>query len=229
MAVPVTWLGHASFRLDGPGGQRIYVDPWLDNPKCPGSEKQPERVDVIAVTHGHSDHVGSAVELAQRFSPEIVALVELKGWLGAQGAPVGDAPGPNKGGTVQVSGTSFTLVNAFHSSSSADGDYLGEATGIVIRFQDGPTIYFAGDTCVFGDMQLIGRIYSPDVAVLPIGGHFTMDPREAAVALELLGVERCIPCHYGTFPVLKGTPAELRELADGVEIVELTPGETVDV
>jgi len=227
--VPVTWLGHASFRLDSPGGKRIYVDPWLGNPKCPESEQEPERVDIIAITHGHSDHVGETVELTKKFSPEVVAIVELKGWLGGQGAEVGDKPGPNKGGTVDVDGVKFTLTNAFHSSSSDDGAYLGEATGIVVELENGTTLYFAGDTCVFSDMQLIGRIYSPDVAVLPIGGHFTMDPREAAVALELLGVRRCIPCHYGTFPLLKGTPDELRELAPGVEIVSPEPGQTIEV
>jgi L-ascorbate metabolism protein UlaG (beta-lactamase superfamily) len=222
----ITWLGHASFRVDSPGGKRIYIDPWLGNPKCPDSEKEPERIDVIALTHGHGDHVGETVALSQQFSPEIVALVELKGWLGGQGAKVGDMPGPNKGGTVEAAGVKFTLTNAFHSSSSEDGAYLGEPAGIVVRLEDDTSLYFAGDTCVFGDMSLIGRIYSPDVAVLPIGGHFTMDPKEAAVAVELLGVKRCIPCHYGTFPLLKGTPAELRELAPGVEVIELQPGET---
>jgi L-ascorbate metabolism protein UlaG (beta-lactamase superfamily) len=227
--VPVTWLGHASFRLDSPEGKRIYVDPWLSNPKCPDSEKEPERVDAIALTHGHGDHVGETVELSKKFEPEVVAMVELKGWLGNQGAVVGETPGPNKGGTVEAAGVKFTLVNAFHSSSSDDGDYLGEAAGLVLRFENDTTIYFAGDTCVFGDMSLIGRIYSPDIAILPIGGHFTMDPREAAVALELLGVRRCIPCHYGTFPLLAGTPDELREQAAGVEVIALEPGETTTV
>jgi L-ascorbate metabolism protein UlaG (beta-lactamase superfamily) len=184
---------------------------------------------VIALSHGHSDHVGSAVDIAKKLSPEIVAMVELKSWLGEQGVNVGEVPGPNKGGTVEAAGIKFTLVNAFHSSSSGDGDYLGEAAGLVIGFENGTTIYFAGDTCVFGDMQLIGRIYSPDVAILPIGGHFTMDPREAGVALELLGTPRCIPCHYGTFPLLAGTPAELREHAPDAEIIELQPGETTTV
>ena len=114
-------------------------------------------------------------------------------------------------------------------TSADDGAYLGEATGLVLGFENGTTIYFAGDTCVFGDMQLIGRIYSPDVAVLPIGGHFTMDPREAAVALELLGAKRCIPCHYGTFPLLAGTPEELRGQARDVEVIALEPGETTTV
>jgi L-ascorbate metabolism protein UlaG (beta-lactamase superfamily) len=224
----LTWLGHASFRLDTPGGKRIYIDPWLDNPKCPDGEKQPERVDVIAITHGHSDHVGSAVELTKSFSPKaVVAMVELKGWLKQQGAQVDDLPGPNKGGTVDVDGVKFTLTNAFHSSSSDNGDYLGEAAGIVVTMEDGKRVYFAGDTCVFGDMQLIGRIYSPDLAVLPIGGHFTMDPREAAVACELLGVSRVVPCHYGTFPLLAGTPDELRQNAPGVEVHAIDPGESL--
>jgi L-ascorbate metabolism protein UlaG (beta-lactamase superfamily) len=228
--VSVTWLGHASFRVDSPGGKRIYVDPWLSNPKCPDSEKEPERVDAIAITHGHNDHVGETIDLMNRFSPEIVAMIEITDWLQGKGVDVGERPGPNKGGTVEAAGIKFTLVNAFHSSSSSDGEYLGEAAGIVAEFENGTKVYFAGDTCVFGDMQLIGRIYSPDVAVLPIGGHFTMDPREAGVALELLGTQRCIPCHYGTFPLLAGTPDELRQHApDGVEIIAIEPGETATV
>jgi L-ascorbate metabolism protein UlaG (beta-lactamase superfamily) len=226
----LTWLGHSSFRIDSPGGKRIYVDPFLNgNPKCPDSEKSPERVDVIALTHGHGDHVGDTVALATQFEPEIVAIVELKAWLGRQGAPVGELPGINKGGTQEIDGIRFTLVNAFHSSATDDGDYLGEPAGIVIRLENGTTVYFAGDTCVFGDMQLIGRIYEPDVAVLPIGDWFTMGPEEAAVALELLGVERCVPCHYGTFGLLAGTPERLRELAPGVKVEAPEPGGTVSL
>jgi L-ascorbate metabolism protein UlaG (beta-lactamase superfamily) len=185
---------------------------------------------VIAVTHGHSDHLGSVVELSKRLGPvPIVALVELKGWLQAQGAQTDELPGPNKGGTVEAAGIRFSLTNAFHSSSADDGTYLGEAAGIVMELENGTKVYFAGDTCVFGDMQLIGRIYSPDVAVLPIGGHFTMDPREAAVACELLAVKRVVPCHWGTFPLLAGTPDELRQLATGVEVVALDPGGSVEL
>src|SRR5580765_123739 len=227
--VSVTWLGHACFRVDSPSGKRIYVDPWLDNPKCPEGEIQPERADVIAITHAHGDHVGSAVEMSKQFSPEIIALVELKEWLGNNGANVGEVPGPNKGGTVDVDGIKFTMVNAFHSGGTPDGGYGGEAAGIVITFENGTALYFAGDTCVFGDMQLIGRLYSPDVAVLPIGGHFTMDPREAAVALELLGTKRCVPCHFGTFPILKGTPQELKKLAPDVDIAEIEPGDSIEL
>src|SRR6266581_2684449 len=224
----LTWLGHASFRLESSGAKRIYVDPWFDNPKFPDGEGDPDRCDVIAVTHGHSDHVGSVVELSKKFGPlPIVAQVELKAWLKGQGAQTDEMPGPNKGGTVEAEGIRFTLTNASHSSSADDGTYLGEAAGIVIELENGTKVYFAGDTCVFGDMQLIGRIYSPDVAVLPIGGHFTMDPREAAVALELLGAKRCIPCHYGTFPLLSGTPDELKRHASGVDVHTLEPGETL--
>src|SRR5439155_214562 len=193
-AASLTWLGHASFRLDSPNGKRVYVDPWLDNPKCPESERDPERCDVIGVTHGHSDHLGSVVAITHKIGPvPIVAQVELKGWLKGQGAQTDEVPGPNKGGTVEAEGIRFTLTNAFHSSSADDGTYLGEAAGIVIELEDGKKVYFAGDSCVFGDVDLIGRIYSPDLAVLPIGGHFTMDPREAAVACELLGVKRVVP------------------------------------
>jgi L-ascorbate metabolism protein UlaG (beta-lactamase superfamily) len=224
----LTWLGHASFRLDTADGKRLYIDPWLDNPKCPDGEKEPERCDAIAITHGHSDHVGSTVDLSKKFGPlPIVAMVELKAWLKDKGAQTDDMPGPNKGGTVEAAGVKFTLTNAFHSSGADDGAYTGEAAGLVAELSDGKKVYFAGDTCVFSDMQLIGRIYSPDVAVLPIGGHFTMDPREAGVACELLGVQRVVPCHYGTFPLLAGTPDELRRQAPGVDIQAIEPGESI--
>lgn len=228
MTIPLTWLGHASFRLDSPGGKRIYVDPWLTgNPKCPDAELKPERVDLIALTHGHGDHVGDAVDLAKRHGCTVIAPVELAGWLGRQG--VESVLDPNKGGTVEAAGVRFTLTNAHHSSSNNDGEYMGEPAGIVASIENGPRLYFAGDTCVFGDMALIRRLYEPDVAILPIGGHYTMDPREAALALELLGAKRCVPCHYGTFPPLVGTPAELRELAPDVQIDEPEPGEPLSL
>ena len=227
--VALTWLGHAAFRFDTPGGKRVYIDPFLDNPKCPDNEREPERVDLIAITHGHSDHVGSTLELAKKHGCAVVAMIEIRDWLSGQGLDENMEHSPNKGGTVDVDGIKITLTDAKHSSSADDGTYLGEATGLVIEVENGTKLYFAGDTCVFGDMQLISRIYEPDVAILPIGGHFTMDPCEAAVALELLGAKRCVPFHYGTFPLLRGTPAELSELAPGVEILAPEPGETVEV
>ncbi len=230
MAGTLTWLGHSAFRVESSGGKRIYIDPFLNgNPKCPESELQPERVDAIAITHAHGDHIGDTVELAKQHSPTVVAPVELSMWLNKQGVDENKLPAPNKGGTVDVDGVKFTLTNAFHSSATPDGGYGGEATGIVVELEDGTKVYFAGDTCVFGDMQLIGRIYRPDVAVLPIGGHYTMDPKEAAVALELLGAKRCVPCHYGTFPVLKGTPQELKQLAPDVDVAEIEPGDSIDL
>jgi L-ascorbate metabolism protein UlaG (beta-lactamase superfamily) len=230
-ATTLTWLGHASFRLDTPSGKRIYVDPWLNgNPKCPESEQTPERVDLIAVTHGHGDHVGDAVELAKKHDATVVALVELAAWFGKQGVDEGKLRNPNKGGTVDVEGVKVTLTNAFHSGSAPDGSYAGEPSGLVITSEDGKKVYFAGDTCVFGDMQLIGRIYEPDLAVLPIGDHFTMGPKEAAVAVELLGVKRVVPCHFGTFGLLTGTRDEFEQLApDGVTVEQLEPGESVTV
>jgi L-ascorbate metabolism protein UlaG (beta-lactamase superfamily) len=233
MAGTLTWLGHATFRIDSPGGKRIYVDPFLNgNPKCPEAELEPERVDAIFLTHGHDDHRGDTVALAQKFGCPVYAHVELRGWLSTQGLSQNAAEAFNKGGTVEWEGIRATLTDANHSSSAfADGvfHYLGEPCGLVIELEDGYKLYFAGDTNVFGDMQLIARIYEPDVAVLPIGDHYTMGPREAAVALELLGVERCIPSHYGTFPLLTGTPEQLRELAPDVRIDVPEPGGTVEL
>ncbi|MEP6908916.1 MAG: metal-dependent hydrolase [Actinomycetota bacterium] len=227
--VPLTWLGHSAFRFDTLGGKRVYVDPWLTNPKCPDNEKEPERLDLIALTHGHGDHVGETVEIAKQHGCHVVGLTEIADWLPGQGVDGDLVHDPNTGGTVEIDGIKITMTDARHSSSSNDLEYLGVAAGLVIEVENGTKLYFAGDTEVFGDMQLIARLYEPDIAILPIGDHYTMGPRGAALALELLGVKRCVPCHYGTFPVLRGTPAELRELAPGVEILEPAPGETVTV
>ena len=241
MSTTLTWLGHSAFRVDTPGGQRIYVDPFLNgNPKCPESEKEPERVDGIFVTHGHNDHVGDALELAKKFQCPLVAPVELRDYLAMTGYEPQGPHDVNKGGTADLGFLKVTLVHAQHSSSfmteAPEGSarpyeivYTGEPCGLVFDFGEGPKLYFAGDTNVFGDMALIARLYAPDVAVLPIGGHYTMDPKEASVALELLGVKRCVPCHYGTFPVLAGTPDELRALAPGVEIITPEPGGSVEL
>jgi L-ascorbate metabolism protein UlaG (beta-lactamase superfamily) len=227
----LTWLGHSAFMLGTDEGKRIYIDPFLTgNPKTPDDEKHPERVDIIAVTHGHSDHVGDTVALSQAF-PEaaIVCQVELKSWLGGKGANVGPMPGLNKGGSCEIDGIRFSLTNAFHSSSSDTGEYLGEACGIVIKLASDITIYFAGDTCVFGDMQLIRHLHDPDYVVLPIGDHFTMGPREAAVALDMLGNVPCIPCHWGTFPLLTGTPELLLAEKPDAHLQQMAPGDTIEL
>lgn len=227
MAGSLTWLGHAAFRLDLPAGDRVYVDPFLTgNPSCPASELEPERVDAILLTHGHFDHVGDTIRLARAFACPVIAQVELRGLLdGEIGADMTQSL--NKGGGVDLLGARVTLMHANH-SSSYEGAYTGEACGFVIEAPGAPTVYFAGDTNVFGDMALIRRIYAPGVAVLPIGDHFTMGPREAAVAAELVGAPRVIPSHYGTFSLLTGTPETMRELLPReIELVAPAPGETV--
>jgi L-ascorbate metabolism protein UlaG (beta-lactamase superfamily) len=227
--IPLTWLGHAAFRFDTPAGHRIYVDPFLTgNPSCPAAELEPERVDAVLVTHGHEDHVGDAVRLARAFACPVIAQVELRGLLAAE---IGEdmTQAVNKGGGRELLGSRVTLTHANHSSSHG-GTYTGESCGFVIETPGEATLYFAGDTNVFGDMRLIGRIYAPDVAVLPIGDHFTMGPREAAVAAELVGAPRVVASHYGTFELLTGTPAALRELLpEGVELLAPAPGETVSL
>jgi L-ascorbate metabolism protein UlaG (beta-lactamase superfamily) len=233
--VRITWLGHATFLLTGPSGFTILVDPFVgSNPSCPDELKTFERLDYIAITHGHEDHVADAVAICEKYQPTVVAMVEVAAWLQAEGVPEARLVAMNKGGTVQLDGVAVTMVNAHHSSSilTADGAiYGGEPAGLVLAFDDDTRVYHAGDTCVFGDMSLIAELYAPDIALLPIGDHFTMSPREAALACELLRVRRVIPMHYGTWPILTGTPEALaaecaaRDL--DVEIVALKPGDTL--
>jgi L-ascorbate metabolism protein UlaG (beta-lactamase superfamily) len=182
-------------------------------------------------THGHSDHFGDAVALAKQFNPEIVAIPEISGWLSSHGA--GRVIGMNKGGTVKVGDVEATMVHAIHSSGIDDGGtmvYGGDPAGFVLRLPGGMAIYHAGDTGVFGDMKIIGDLYAPELALLPIGDHYTMSPREAALAIRLLGVKHVVPMHYGTFPVLTGRPETLRDLTQdisGLEIHALKPGESL--
>ncbi|MCS6831762.1 MAG: metal-dependent hydrolase [Armatimonadota bacterium] len=232
-ALQITWLGHSGFFIRTPAGTHIAIDPWLSNPLCPDSARQLPKLDVLLLTHGHGDHIGDAVSLAKRFNPQVVAIYELASYLSAQG--VSNTIGMNKGGTVKVAGLEVTMVHAVHSSAHVGDDgqilYLGDPAGFVVKCEDGFTFYHAGDTAVFSDMQLIGQIYRPELAMLPIGGLFTMDPREAAVAVRLLGVKKVIPMHYRTFPPLTGTPDELRVLTrdiEALEVIELQPGVTVE-
>jgi L-ascorbate metabolism protein UlaG (beta-lactamase superfamily) len=234
----ITWLGHATFRITTPSGQVIVIDPFLEaNPMCPPALKKLPRVDIILLTHGHADHMSDLIPLAREHSPQVVAIYETAKWLEKKG--IQNVHTMAKGGTVKVGEIEATMVDARHTNSIQDGDELingGEAAAFVVRLPGGFTLYHAGDTCVFGDMKLIGEIYAPDVACLPIGDHYTMGPREAAYAIRLLGVKHVVPMHYGTFPVLTGTPEALREAAHivgaegqagGLEIHALKPGESL--
>jgi len=225
-----TWFGHSTFLLTTPGGKRILFDPWVTgNPSAPESAKNIGAVDLILVTHGHSDHTGDVVPIARASGAQVLAPFELA--VIFQGKGLKNVTGMNPGGTLRALGLSMTMVHAHHSSSfEEDGRniYAGVATGFVVQLEDGLTIYYAGDTGLFGDMRLIGEMYHPQIAFLPIGDLYTMGPEQAARAAELLGVRQIVPMHYGTFPALTGTVKQLKELVQGrlVQVVELKPGET---
>lgn len=232
--IEITWLGHSTFRIRTPGGKNLIVDPWLaGNPACPDDHKDQNDVDAILLTHGHGDHTGDVIDLAEKTGATVVAIVELAGYLEAQGIPGDKLVGMNKGGTTEVAGCRVHMTNAVHSSSFPHKDkmiYAGDPAGFVIEFEDGFKIYHSGDTAVMADMALIGKLLEPDLALLCIGDFFTMGPRSAAEAIRMLGVKMVIPMHYGTFPLLTGTPEQLRQEAkdvDGLEVVELEPGQTL--
>jgi L-ascorbate metabolism protein UlaG (beta-lactamase superfamily) len=227
--IKLTWLGHATFRVETPGGKIILIDPWvMGNPMCPDKEKTVKKVDVLLCTHGHFDHIGDAVEIAGKHNPKVVGIPELCGWLEKKG--VKQTASMNKGGTQTVGDIKVTMVHADHSCGIQDGDqivYGGEACGYVVEFANGVKIYHAGDTNVFGDMHIIRELYAPEIAMIPIGDHYTMGPREAAYATDLLKPKMVLPMHFGTFPALTGKPSELQKLVPGVEVREMKPGETI--
>jgi L-ascorbate metabolism protein UlaG (beta-lactamase superfamily) len=211
-----TWYGHSCWRLTTPGGLTVLLDPWFGNPTSPEPAENVDQCDLMLVTHGHFDHFGDALAIASRTRPIWPCVHELSLWLGRNYAHKDGLIGMNKGGTVEAAGLKVTMVHADHSSgdiyAGAEAPlYLGEPVGLIVELEDGDRFYFAGDTDLFGDMRLIAERYRPSMAFLPIGGHFTMDPVAAAYAVELLGVDAVAPIHYGTFPVLTGTPDRLRD------------------
>ncbi len=226
----ITWLGHGTFHLRLASGQVVMMDPWTDgNPAFPKGFAI-ERVDAICISHGHFDHIHDAVPLALQFSPEVVAIYETAAWLESKG--VKNTRAMNKGGSQKVGELTVTMTHAVHSCGILDEGkilYGGEAAGYVLHLPDGRAAYFAGDTNVFSDMALIEELYHPQLAFLPVGDLFTMGPREAAKACQLLKAAKVIPMHLGTFPALTGTAEALRAQLGGVgtEVWALEPGKTV--
>ena len=228
--VRITWLGHATILVQTAKGTNILIDPFIaKNPKYPKDFVLPAKIHYILLTHGHSDHISDALPVAAKHNSTVVAIYELAAYLEERGAA--HTIGMALGGTVQLDDVAATMVEAKHSSSAQDEQgthYVGVAAGFVLTVTDGPVLYHAGDTAVFSDMKLIRELYRPEVAMLPIGGHFTMGPVEAAMAVRFLEPKIVLPLHFGTIPPLKGTPQQLAALVDaGIQVVQWTPGESI--
>jgi L-ascorbate metabolism protein UlaG (beta-lactamase superfamily) len=229
----ITWLGHATVLITTPKGTNVLIDPFIEhNPKYPKGYKLPDKIDLLLLSHGHMDHIADAIPVAKKHGPIAIGMVEVIGWLQSKGLSQDQAIGMNMGGSHKHADVTVSLTEARHSSGISDGDktvYGGEPAGLIIAIDNGPTLYHAGDTTVFSDMKLIGELYHPDLAILPIGDHYTMGPRLAAVAAKYIGAKTILPIHFGTFPALVGTPAALeKELAgSGITVLHTEPGKTL--
>lgn len=233
--ITITFLGHACFKLTSPHGTNLLIDPWVkDNPQAPKGVTNIDQLHYILVSHGHGDHLGDTIALAKKTDATVLSMPEIAHYLIQKGLNPEKTVGMNKGGSMTVADIRVTMVHAVHSSSMFEGNqiiYGGEAAGFIIRFDNGFTVYHAGDTGVFGDMKIIGDLYKPELAFLPIGSHYVMGPEEAVYACGLLKSQYVIPMHYGTFPVLSGSPEKFLELMkkiSGVKVIVMIPGETID-
>jgi L-ascorbate metabolism protein UlaG (beta-lactamase superfamily) len=243
MPQTITWLGHGSWRMDTPQGTLIYLDPWIKgNPACPITLAQITKADLVCVTHGHSDHLGNAIEIVHQTGATLVTLPEVAAYCSTHGIPYDQNGGClHTGGSIVQKDVLIRAVYALHSSDIMGKEYAENNTlmpgsgccGMILEPQGGQGVYFAGDTGVFGDMALIGKLYRPKVAVLPVGGKYTMGVWEAAYAMELLGSEVLIPGHYNTFPSQMADIEELkRQVAvrcPRAQVVALQPGGTYTV
>jgi len=230
--VSFTWLGHGTWKVRSAKHKDVLIDPWvMNNPVTPPNLKTVDKCDLMLITHAHFDHIGDALEIARMTKPKIITIAELGNWLGSKGVAGDSIIAGNKGGTIEVDGIKVKLVHAEHSCGITENGHIlygGEPCGLVIEFENGYTIYFAGDTDVFGDMALIGELSKLDAAFLPIGDFYTMGPERAAKAVELLGVKTVVPMHFATFPVLTGRPSQLQELVGrGVKVLDVKPGDTI--
>jgi len=231
----ITWLGHSTFLVRTPGGKRILLDAWVNsNPATPEHLRNITNLDAILITHGHFDHLNDAVAIAKQTGATVVGIFEIANWLQGQG--VAKTAEMNLGGTQTVQGLTITMVQAFHSSGVANPNgnliYGGTAAGYVVELENGFRLYHTGDTALFGDLRLIGEVYRPDLAFIPIGGLYTMGPPEASYAIRLLNVRQVVPMHFGTFPALSGTPEDLRRFTQDIPdltIRAMRPGETITV
>ena len=237
----IDFFGHSAFRITSVNGLIIWIDPWIENPLAPmemRTDARPgskiERADLILITHAHADHLGNVMSMSKSPATEVVAIHEIQQYLLAGGLP--NVIGMNIGGTYSTKGIKITMTPAVHSSSIQNGNeilYGGVAAGFVVHLEDGTAIYHAGDTALFGDMALINELYRPKIAMLPIGDHYVMGPREAAYAARLIDAGILVPMHYGTFPVLTGTVAEfedeVKSLGLKAKVTPLAPGEGLDL
>ncbi|NWF54641.1 MAG: metal-dependent hydrolase [Syntrophaceae bacterium] len=224
----IKWISHAGFQITSTTGKVIYIDPWFDNPLAAMKLEEVKQAALVLVTHDHFDHMGQAAEIVGQTGGLLVANVETARRLQNEGKVPTDKVcyfgyGMNIGGNLVYEGISVTMTQAFHSTAT------GAPCGYIIKLEDGTTLYHAGDTGIFDSMKTFGELYSIDVAMLPVGSVFTMDPFQAARAAKMISPKKVIPMHYKTFPILVQDPKDFVTLAKkeapGVEVVVMNPGQ----